>query len=64
LGCPRNLVDGENILGRLTEKGYRVADIDKAEVAIVNTCAFINDAKKESVDACVRIVSCIITRSK
>ncbi len=51
LGCPRNLVDSENILGRLNLKGYRITDIDKADIAIVNTCAFIEDAKRESIDA-------------
>ena len=50
LGCPRNLVDSENILGRLNLKGYPVVDIDQADVAIVNTCSFIEDAKRESVD--------------
>jgi ribosomal protein S12 methylthiotransferase len=51
LGCPRNLVDSENILGRLDLKGYPVVDMDKADVAIVNTCAFIEEAKRESIDA-------------
>lgn len=57
LGCPRNLVDAENILGRLSAKGYRVVDIDKADVAIINTCAFIDEAKKESVGAILDLVS-------
>ena len=51
LGCPRNLVDSESVLGRIKDKGYRVVDIDKADVAIINTCAFIEDAKRESIDA-------------
>jgi len=51
LGCPRNLVDSEAILGRLQNKGYEISDIKDAEVAIVNTCAFIKDAKAESIDA-------------
>lgn len=51
LGCPRNLVDSENILGRLNLKGYPVVDMLKADIAIINTCAFIEDAKKESIDA-------------
>jgi ribosomal protein S12 methylthiotransferase len=41
LGCSRNLVDSERFLGRLQEKGFSIVDIDKARVAIVNTCAFI-----------------------
>ncbi len=51
LGCPRNIVDAENTLGRLIKKGYKVTDLDKADVAIVNTCAFIEEAKKESIEA-------------
>jgi len=51
LGCPRNLVDSENLLGRLDLKGYRIVDMDQADIAIVNTCAFIEDAKRESIDA-------------
>ncbi|MBU1726321.1 MAG: MiaB/RimO family radical SAM methylthiotransferase [Candidatus Omnitrophica bacterium] len=50
LGCPRNLVDSESITGRLSGKGYSIVDLDKADVAIVNTCAFIDDAKRESID--------------
>lgn len=56
LGCPRNLADSENILGRLNLKGYSVTDIDKADVAIVNTCAFIEDAKVESIDAILDLI--------
>ncbi len=57
LGCPRNLVDAEAILGRLSSKGYDIVDINKADVAIINTCAFIDDAKKESVDAILDLIS-------
>lgn len=56
LGCPRNLVDSENILGRLKFKGYSIVDIDKADVAIANTCAFIEDAKSQSIDAILDLV--------
>ena len=56
LGCPRNLVDSETILGRLHLKGYDIVDIDKAEVAIVNTCAFVDDAKRESIDAILDLI--------
>ena len=56
LGCPRNLVDSEAILGRLNFKGYSVVDIDKADVAIINTCAFIEEAKSESIDAILSLV--------
>ncbi|MFA6350468.1 MAG: MiaB/RimO family radical SAM methylthiotransferase, partial [Candidatus Omnitrophota bacterium] len=56
LGCPRNLVDSEHIIGRLSSKGYKIVDIDKADVAIVNTCAFIDDAKAESVNAILKLI--------
>jgi ribosomal protein S12 methylthiotransferase len=52
LGCPKNLVDGEVMLGRLQEAGHEVvADPGSADVIVVNTCAFIDRAKQESVDA-------------
>lgn len=56
LGCPRNLVDSEHIVGRLVRRGYRVADIARAETAIVNTCAFVQDAKAESIDAILDLI--------
>lgn len=56
LGCPRNLVDSENILGRLNLKGYPIVDIKKADIALINTCAFIDDAKRESIDAILDLV--------
>lgn len=56
LGCPRNLVDSENILGRLNFRGYRIVDIDKARIGIVNTCAFIDEARKESIDAILDLI--------
>jgi ribosomal protein S12 methylthiotransferase len=52
LGCPKNLVDSELILGSLADAGYEVtSDPTRAEVLIVNTCAFIEAAKKESISA-------------
>ncbi len=52
LGCPKNLVDSEVMLGRLQQAGYSlVTDASAAEVVVVNTCAFIDRAKQESVDA-------------
>jgi ribosomal protein S12 methylthiotransferase len=52
LGCPKNLVDGEVMLGRLRGAGYRlVAEPGAADVLVVNTCAFIDRAKEESIDA-------------
>ncbi|MCX5710745.1 MAG: MiaB/RimO family radical SAM methylthiotransferase [Candidatus Omnitrophica bacterium] len=56
LGCPRNLVDSENILGRLQLKGHAIVDMKDAEVGIVNTCAFIEEAKRESIDAILDLI--------
>ncbi len=56
LGCPRNLVDSEHILGRLKANGHPIVDLSKADIGIVNTCAFIEDAKAESVDAILDLV--------
>ena len=51
LGCPKNLVDSEVMLGQLRARGYEVvADPKQADVIVVNTCAFIDRAKQESVD--------------
>jgi ribosomal protein S12 methylthiotransferase len=57
LGCPRNLVDSESLLGRLNLKGHPIVDIDKAEIALINTCAFIDEAKKESIDAILDLIA-------
>ncbi len=52
LGCPKNLVDGEVMLGLARAAGHEVtADARDAEVIVVNTCAFIDTAKEESVNA-------------
>ena len=52
LGCPKNLVDSEVMLGHLRLKGYGVTPrMEEAEVLVVNTCGFIEPAKKESIDA-------------
>ena len=52
LGCSKNLVDAEIMMGILNEKGYRLTgDFEEADVIIVNTCGFIEAAKQESVDA-------------
>ncbi|MBN2831452.1 MAG: MiaB/RimO family radical SAM methylthiotransferase [Candidatus Omnitrophica bacterium] len=56
LGCPRNLIDSESILSRLFRKGYKITDIDKAQVALVNTCAFIKEAKQESIDVILDLI--------
>ncbi|RKN37269.1 30S ribosomal protein S12 methylthiotransferase RimO [Streptomyces hoynatensis] len=52
LGCARNEVDSEELAGRLAADGWElVADAAEAEVAVVNTCGFVDAAKKDSVDA-------------
>lgn len=51
LGCDKNLVDSEKMLGLLNEEGYRVAQEEsEADAIVVNTCCFIHDAKEESVE--------------
>jgi ribosomal protein S12 methylthiotransferase len=57
LGCPRNLVDSEVMMGLLKERGHSVVDeIGKSDVAIVNTCAFIKDATDESLDTIFSLI--------
>ena len=52
LGCPKNLVDSERILGRLRADGYGVSpDYAGADVVLVNTCGFLDSAKEESLEA-------------
>jgi ribosomal protein S12 methylthiotransferase len=52
LGCPKNLVDSEVMLGHLRRRGHEIAtDAHDADVIVVNTCAFIDKAKQESIDA-------------
>jgi ribosomal protein S12 methylthiotransferase len=52
LGCPKNLVDSEVMMGQLQQKGYQItANAEDADTVVVNTCGFIDSAKKESIDA-------------
>src|SRR5438270_2217507 len=52
LGCPKNRVDSEVMLGSLANEGYRlVSEARDAEVILINSCAFIGEAKQESIDA-------------
>ncbi len=51
LGCDKNLVDSEVMLGLLRDAGYSLTnDEAEADVIVVNTCCFIHDAKQESID--------------
>jgi ribosomal protein S12 methylthiotransferase len=52
LGCPKNLVDSEVMMGQLKQSGYEItSDAAEADTVVVNTCGFIESAKKESIDA-------------
>ncbi len=52
LGCAKNLTDTETMLGILNKQGYEItAEVEEAEVIVVNTCAFIDSAKEESISA-------------
>jgi ribosomal protein S12 methylthiotransferase len=58
LGCPKNLVDGEVMLGLAREAGHEItADPGGADVLVVNTCAFIDSAKQESIDAILEMAA-------
>ncbi len=57
-GCAKNLVDSELMLGLLSEKGYEITlDEEDADVVIINTCSFIHDAEKESVQSILQVVN-------
>src|SRR5919108_4244363 len=52
LGCPKNLVDSEVMMGQLQQNGYQItADAEDADTVVVNTCGFIDSAKQESIEA-------------
>ena len=52
LGCPKNLVDSEVMMGQLQQAGYVIThDAQEADTIVVNTCGFIESAKKESIEA-------------
>src|SRR6201989_1994780 len=52
LGCPKNLVDSEVMMGQLKQSGYQItSDAEEADTVVVNTCGFIDSAKKESIEA-------------
>src|SRR3989440_782316 len=54
LGCPKNLVDSEVMMGQLKQKGYEItADAEEADTVVVNTCGFIDSAKKESIETII-----------
>lgn len=56
LGCDKNLVDSEEMLGSLADAGYEITDDEEeAQAAVVNTCCFIDDAKKESIESILEL---------
>src|SRR3989338_2685534 len=57
LGCARNLVDSQIILGRLKKNGHKIVEAEYADVAIVNTCSFIEEAKAESIDVILDLIA-------
>ncbi len=58
LGCPKNLVDSEVMMGQLAEAGYQITNsADDADTVVVNTCGFIESAKQESIDAILEATS-------
>ena len=58
LGCPKNQVDSEIMLGELAGQGHEiVTDIESADAVIVNTCGFVEAAKQESIDAILEVAA-------
>ena len=56
LGCPKNLVDSELMLGMLKNEGFEiVSDSSEAHIIIINTCGFIESAKQESINTIIRM---------
>ncbi|MFH0840028.1 MAG: 30S ribosomal protein S12 methylthiotransferase RimO [Candidatus Omnitrophota bacterium] len=56
LGCPRNLVDSEILLGILEDNGFQISELVEADIGIINTCAFIDEAKRESIDMILEVI--------
>jgi len=56
LGCARNLVDAQMMLGRLKKNGHRIVQAEEAQTVIVNTCSFIEEARQESIDTILDLI--------
>lgn len=56
LGCARNVVDSQTLLSNLKRQGHQITNLDKSDIVIVNTCGFIEEAKKESIDTIVELL--------
>ena len=58
LGCAKNLADSERLVGDLRAAGFALADsLDRADLALVNTCGFIDPAKEESIDTILKVAA-------
>jgi len=55
LGCPMNQVDSERIMGGLVSLGFEIVPEDEADIAIVNTCGFIEEAREESIETILSV---------
>lgn len=56
LGCPKNQVDGEILLSKLSDAGFEIVNtIEQSDLMIVNTCGFIDDAKKEAIETILEV---------
>ena len=59
LGCDKNLVDSEFMIGMLTKEGITLTDDEnEADIIIINSCCFINDAKEESINTILEMAEC------
>ncbi len=56
LGCARNLVDSQMLLGGLKKKGHKIVAVEKADIAVVNTCSFIEESRQESIDTILDLI--------
>ncbi len=56
LGCARNLYDSEKFIYRIKRKGFKITPIQKSDIAILNTCGFIKEAKEESIQAILELI--------
>src|SRR5215471_14157443 len=62
LGCPKNLVDSEVMMGQLKHQGYQITpNAEEADTIVVNTCGFIDSAKKESIDTILEAAQLKVT---
>ncbi|MFT5387435.1 MAG: ribosomal protein S12 methylthiotransferase [Candidatus Omnitrophota bacterium] len=56
LGCARNLVDSQTILSNLKREGHKITNVNQSDIAVVNTCSFIDEAKQESIDTIIDLL--------